>query len=322
MNTNVSDQFETYFRNLNYSREPQTLYAPVEYTLSGGGKRLRPQLLILSYLLYKDNPQDVFAAAAGMEIFHNFTLLHDDVMDKAQMRRSRPTVHVKWNDNTAILSGDAMLVLAYRYLAQVPDFCHGQVQELINETFMEVMEGQQYDMDFETMSVVSVEQYMEMIRLKTSVLLAACMKLGAILAGAPQKDCEILYNIGINAGLAFQLQDDLLDVYGDPLTFGKNVGGDISCNKKTFMYINARLNASSQMLAELDRWEKYSGNDMKCKIDAVTDIYNKLGIKDICTRKIDNLFQTAIDLFSDLSVTSDRCKVLRGLIESMINRNR
>ena len=322
MNTNVSEQFETYFKNLNYSREPQTLYAPIGYTLSGGGKRLRPQLLILSYLLYKNNPQDVFAAAAGMEIFHNFTLLHDDVMDKAQMRRSRPTVHVKWNDNTAILSGDAMLVLAYRYLAQVPDFCHEQVQNLINETFIEVMEGQQYDMDFETMPTVSVGQYMEMIRLKTSVLLAACMKLGAILAGAPKEDCEILYNIGINAGLAFQLQDDLLDVYGNPETFGKNVGGDICCNKKTFMYINARLKASSQILAELDRWEKYNGNDMSCKIEAVTGIYNTLGIRDICIGKIDSLFQAAIDLFSTLSVTSDRCSELRGLIESMINRNR
>lgn len=321
MSSDISTGFQDFFRSLDYKREPLALYLPVEYTLDGGGKRLRPQLLVLSYLLFKDNPEDVFNVAAGMEIFHNFTLLHDDVMDNADVRRSKPTVHKKWNSNVAILSGDAMQILAYRYLSSAPAQYCKQIIDIANETFLQIIEGQQYDMDFESRSDVTPEEYMEMIRLKTSVLLAACMKMGGLLGGASAEDCDILYNIGINAGLAFQLQDDLLDVYGNPDTFGKQIGGDICCNKKTYMYINARRKATPQILAELDKWELWNG-DRNTKIQAVTEIYNKLGIKEICKQKADALFDCALSLFDELSVSSERKSALKQFVESMINREK
>lgn len=321
MNSDVSTSFQNFFLSLDYKRNPLALYLPIEYTLEGGGKRLRPQLLILSYLLFKDNPSDVFNVAAGMEIFHNFTLLHDDVMDNADMRRSKPTVHKRWNSNVAILSGDAMQILAYRYLSMAPAQYSKEIIELATETFLQIIEGQQYDMDFESRGDVTPEEYMEMIKLKTSVLLAACMKMGGVLGGASAEECDILYNIGINVGLAFQLQDDMLDVYGDPVTFGKQIGGDICCNKKTYMYINARKMASPQILADLDKWELWSGN-RNAKIQAVTEIYNKLGIKEICKQKSDSLFKCALSLFDKLNVPSERKCVLKQFVESMINREK
>lgn len=321
MNSDISTRFQDFFRSLDYKRTPLPLYLPVEYTLDGGGKRLRPQLLILSYLLYKDKPEDVFNVAAGMEIFHNFTLLHDDVMDNADVRRSKPTVHKKWNNNVAILSGDAMQILAYRYIALAPSEFSKEILDIASETFLQIIEGQQYDMDFESRNDVSPEEYMEMIRLKTSVLLAACMKMGGLMGGASRKDCDILYNIGINAGLAFQLQDDLLDVYGNPDTFGKQIGGDICCNKKTYMYINARRKATPQMLAQLDGWEEWKG-DKKLKIQAVTEIYDSLGIKEICKQKSDALFTRALSLFDELDVPSDRKDPLKQFVVSMINREK
>ena len=237
----IQECFESYLQSLDYSRKPDNLYAPVRYVLSLGGKRIRPTLLIMAYNMYADDIENVFSTAAGMEIFHNFTLLHDDLMDRADMRRGKPTVHKKWNDNTAVLSGDGMLVLAYRYLSLRPASDIKKVLDIANETFTGIMEGQQYDMEFETRDDVTEAEYLEMIRLKTSVLLAACVQMGAVIGGATDEDARRLYDFGEKIGLAFQLQDDLLDVYGDPLVFGKKIGGDILCNKKTYLYINKTL---------------------------------------------------------------------------------
>lgn len=215
-----------------YMRDPKGLYAPIEYVLSLGGKRIRPVLMLLSYQLYKENVDDILSQAAGIETYHNYTLLHDDLMDRADMRRNKPTVHKVWDENTAILSGDAMLVLAYRLMNNCPDSYLKQVMDIFSQTALEICEGQQWDMEFETRSDVTVSEYIEMIRLKTSVLLSAALKIGAVLGDASEEDAQKLYDFGIKMGLAFQLQDDFLDVYGNPKVFGKNIGGDILCNKK------------------------------------------------------------------------------------------
>ena len=248
----IQECFESYLQGLDYSRQPDELYAPIRYVLSLGGKRIRPTFLVMAYNMYAGDIERVFSTAAGMEIFHNFTLLHDDLMDRADMRRGKPTVHKKWNDNTAILSGDGMLVLAYRYLAMTDSDNLHKVLDLANETFTGIMEGQQYDMEFETRDDVTEDEYIEMIRLKTSVLLAACVRMGAMLGGAQEPDAKLLYEFGEKIGLAFQLQDDLLDVYGDPAVFGKKIGGDILCNKKTYLYINAYRLADAEQRKELD----------------------------------------------------------------------
>ena len=311
--------FESYLQSLDYSHEPDNLYAPVRYVLSLGGKRIRPVLLMMAYNMYGDDLTKALPAAAGIEIFHNFTLLHDDVMDRAEMRRGNPTVHVKWNENVAILSGDAMTFVAYQYLARVAPECLKAVLDVANETFLGVTDGQQYDMDFETRNDVTVPEYMEMIRLKTSVLLAAALEIGAILGGASEEDSHLLYDFGEKTGLAFQLQDDMLDVYGDPKVFGKNIGGDIMCNKKTFMYINARLLADADTNRELDMWEVYDG-PAENKIKGVTSIYDRLGVKEICQKEIDSLFEQALAALDRVSVPEERKMPLRSVAYSLMNR--
>ena len=224
---------------LPYDRCPSSLYEPIRYVLSLGGKRIRPVLMLLGYQLFHDQPEQIMMQALGLETYHNYTLLHDDLMDNASLRRGHATVHCKWNANTAVLSGDSMLVLAYQRMAQCDSRHLPAIMELFTETALEIGEGQQYDMDFETRNDVTEEEYIEMIRLKTSVLLACALKMGAILADASQEDANLLYQFGEKVGLAFQLQDDLLDVYGDEKVFGKAIGGDITSNKKTYMLINA-----------------------------------------------------------------------------------
>ena len=223
-----------YLDNLPYDRKPSSLYDPIRYVLSLGGKRIRPVLMLLSYNLFKDNPESILMPACALETYHNYTLLHDDLMDNAKLRRGHQTVHCKWDANTAILSGDSMLVLAYQRMAQCDTEKMPEVLQLFTETALEIGEGQQYDMDFEHRNDVREDEYIEMIRLKTSVLLACATKIGAILAGASTKDADLLYKFGERMGLAFQLQDDFLDVYGDTSVFGKAIGGDIVSNKKTF----------------------------------------------------------------------------------------
>lgn len=316
----IQESFEEYLQGLDYSRQPLQLYAPISYVLSLGGKRIRPTFLIMAYNMYADDIQSVFSTAAGMEIFHNFTLLHDDLMDRADMRRGKPTVHKKWNENTAILSGDGMLVLAYRYLVQTSKPKLDQVLDLANTTFTEIMEGQQYDMEFETRNDVTEQEYIEMIRLKTSVLLAACARMGAVLGGATPDDAKLLYEFGEKIGLAFQLQDDLLDVYGDPAVFGKKIGGDILCNKKTYLYINTYRLADSRQRDELDRWAAYDGDDPESKISAVRAIYDAVGVKQLSERLIAGLFDEAMLKLDAVNIPSDKKQMLREYAGSLLNR--
>ena len=316
----IQECFEGYLQGLDYSRRPDELYAPIRYVLSLGGKRIRPTFLIMAYNMYADDIERVFSTAAGMEIFHNFTLLHDDLMDRADMRRGKATVHKKWNDNTAILSGDGMLVLAYRYLAESSAPELKKVLDLANETFTGIMEGQQYDMEFETRDDVCEDEYIEMIRLKTSVLLAACVQMGAMLGGATASDQELLYEFGEKIGLAFQLQDDLLDVYGDPAVFGKKIGGDILCNKKTYLYINAYRLADGGQKSEMDRWAVYDGNDPDSKIAGVRAIYDAVGVKALSEKLINSYFDEAMNKLDQVNLPADRKSLLREYAGSLLNR--
>lgn len=316
----IQQTFEEYLQNLDYSHNPDNLYAPIRYVLSLGGKRIRPTLLVLAYNMYAEDVKSVYDVAVGMEVFHNFTLLHDDVMDNAEMRRGSLTVHKKWNENTAILSGDGMFVLAYQYLAKCNPIYLKQVLDLANDTFIGITDGQQFDMDFETRSDVSESEYIEMIRLKTSILLAACLKMGALLGGASEQDASLLYSFGEKLGLAFQLQDDLLDVYGDAKVFGKRIGGDIVCNKKTYMYINTCLLASEEEKGVLAKWAQYEGDDVDAKIEAVKGVYDSVGIKGKAEAKIEELFNEAMSLLNKVSVSEDRKNVLREYALSLMNR--
>ena len=316
----IQECFESYLQSLDYSRKPDNLYAPVRYVLSLGGKRIRPTLLIMAYNMYADDIENVFSTAAGMEIFHNFTLLHDDLMDRADMRRGKPTVHKKWNDNTAVLSGDGMLVLAYRYLSLRPASDIKKVLDIANETFTGIMEGQQYDMEFETRDDVTEAEYLEMIRLKTSVLLAACVQMGAVIGGATDEDARRLYDFGEKIGLAFQLQDDLLDVYGDPLVFGKKIGGDILCNKKTYLYINAYLLANPAQREELDRWAAYDGDDPDAKIAAVRAVYDAVGVRRLSENLIRSLFEEGLGELDKVSLPESRKQLLKEYARSLMNR--
>ena len=252
--SDLLEKVNQFIAALPYDRKPETIYAPIKYVLSLGGKRIRPVLMLLAYNLFKDDPESILMPACALETYHNYTLLHDDLMDNADVRRGQPTVHRKWDANTAILSGDSMLVVAYQRIAQVEPSKLQPVLSLFTETALEIGEGQQYDMDFEQRNDVTEEEYIEMIRLKTSVLLACAVKIGAILGGASDEDAERLYKFGEQMGLAFQLQDDLLDVYGDPKVFGKAIGGDITSNKKTYMLINALQRADESQRAELEHW--------------------------------------------------------------------
>ncbi|MDE5677799.1 polyprenyl synthetase family protein [Phocaeicola sp.] len=314
------DKVNTYLADMNYVREPKGLYAPIKYVLSLGGKRIRPVLMLLSYQLYRDNVDAILSQAAGIEIYHNYTLLHDDLMDRADMRRNKPTVHKVWDDNTAILSGDAMLVLAYRLMGDCSAGCLKQVMDIFDQTALEICEGQQWDMEFEGRNDVTVSEYIEMIRLKTSVLLSAALKIGAVLGGAPEDDAQKLYDFGIRMGLAFQLQDDLLDVYGDSNVFGKNIGGDILCNKKTFMLINALALADKRQQNELTKWMACANFRPEEKIKAVTAIYNEIGIGEICEDKINAYYAEGLSLLESLNISSDKKEELKHFVCGLMNR--
>ena len=307
---------------LPYDRQPQSLYAPVKYVLSLGGKRIRPVLMMMVYNLYKDDPERILMPATGIETFHNFTLLHDDLMDNADVRRGFQTVHRKWDANTAILSGDAMLVLAYQRMQQCDERHFKAVLDLFTETTLEIDEGQQYDVEFETRNDVTEDEYIEMIRLKTSVLLACATKIGAILADASPRDQELLYKFGEQLGLAFQLQDDLLDVYGDPAVFGKAIGGDITSNKKTFMLINAVNRANAEQRAELTRWIDAKTFDRQEKVRAVTNIYDQIGIRQLCEEKINFYFDECRKYLAQVSVSEDRKQNLLAYTNELMNREK
>ena len=285
---------------LNWEREPKGLYAPIAYTMAAGGKRVRPQLVMIACGIFGGKEEEVAPAAMALEVFHNFTLLHDDVMDKAEVRRGRPTVHIQWNENTAILSGDQMMIEAYKLLSEVPAEKLPKVLRLFNKMATEICEGQQYDVDFESQEHVTIEEYLKMIRLKTSVLLATALQIGSYLAGANEVQQEALYQFGINVGLAFQIQDDILDVWGDPKTFGKAVGGDISCNKKTYVYLTAQKLADDELAEELHQWYGSVLDDNTEKIAAVKGIFEQLNVRAVCEAVVEDYTHKAIQILSSL----------------------
>lgn len=306
--------------SLPYERRPFALYEPIQYVLSLGGKRLRPVLMLMAYNMYKEDVEHILMPAIAIETYHNFTLLHDDLMDRADVRRGKPCVHKKWNDNAAILSGDNMLVLAFHRMIQCDEQYMPDVLRLFTETALEIDEGQQYDIDFEDRSDVTEEEYIEMIRLKTSVLLACALKIGAILGGATKQDAEALYEFGEKLGLAFQLQDDYLDVYGDFRTFGKQIGGDIMCNKKTYMLINAQLLANEDQARELDYWLNKENPKREEKVAAVTRLYNEIGVPQLVKDKINLYYQEASQALARISLSQDRTAILWDYAQSMLNR--
>lgn len=310
-----------FIAGLDIERRPEELYRPITYTLSQSGKRVRPVLFLMAYNLYKDNVEQVLYPAVAMETYHNYTLIHDDVMDRADIRRGKPTVAAKWGDNAAILSGDTMLVLAYEFMTQSPDDKLRPMLDLFTRTAKEIGEGQQFDMEFETRDNVAEEEYLEMIRLKTSVLMAACLRMGGILAGASESDLDNLYAYGETMGLAFQLQDDLLDVYGDAAVFGKKIGGDIVCNKKTFLLIKALELASPEQRAALEEWMQKDTFDKEEKIAAFTQIYNSIGVRTLCEERINELFAKCDAYIDAVSVSAGRKAELKKFVDSLLNRN-
>ena len=320
----ILEKVNHYIDHLPYNRKPESLYEPIRYVLSLGGKRIRPVLMLMSYNLFRDQPEDILAPACALETYHNYTLLHDDLMDNADLRRGHPTVHRRWDANTAILSGDSMLVLAYQRMAQCPPDKLPEVLALFTETALQIGEGQQYDMDFEQRTDVSEEEYIEMIRLKTSVLLACATKMGAILADASPEDAENLYKFGEQMGLAFQLQDDYLDVYGDPSVFGKAIGGDITSNKKTFMLINALNRANENQRQELLRWITPSASPLPTppqeKIEAVTNLYNIIGVDQLAQERIAYYFDRSRQYLDAVSVPSERKQQLLCYANELMHR--
>lgn len=314
------EKINSHIAELQLTRTPQGLYDPVVYVLSMGGKRIRPVLMLMAYNLYQEDVSCIYGPATGIEVYHNYTLLHDDLMDRADRRRGKETVHKVWNDNTAILSGDAMLVLAYQYMAQCPVEHLKEVIDLFSLTALEICEGQQLDMDFEHRKDVKEEEYLEMIRLKTSVLLAASLKIGALLGGASREDAERLYDFGVNMGVAFQLKDDLLDVYGDPAVFGKNIGGDILCNKKTYMLIKAFEHADGGQLDRLNTWVDADSFDPAEKIAAVTALYNEIGIKELCEKKMTEYCEQALESLAAVNVPDAKKVELKNLMTDLMYR--
>jgi geranylgeranyl diphosphate synthase type II len=304
--------------NLDWSKEPQGLYEPIAYTLASGGKRLRPTLAMTAAEIFGGKEEEVLPAALALEVFHNFTLLHDDVMDRALVRRGRETVHVKWNDNTAILSGDQMLIEAYKLLEGVPADKLAKVLCWFNEMATGICEGQQYDVDFEHASQVSLSDYLMMIEKKTAVLLANALRTGGYIAGADEAEQEALYEYGRHIGLAFQIQDDLLDVYGDPKTFGKAIGGDICCNKKTYLLLTALETAPAEDKAELLEWLLVSDRDQE-KIAAVTALYTRLGVREACEVEMEQHTAEAL-LQLDRLPQNKATDALRVLAEKLVTR--
>ena len=317
----LRDKVNLFIDNLEFERDPRELYAPIRYTLEQSGKRVRPVLFLMAYNLYKEKVENALYPAVAMETYHNYTLIHDDVMDRADIRRGKPTVCAKWGDIAAILSGDTMLVLAYEFLAHVPADKLPSMLSLFTETAKQIGDGQQYDIEFETRDNVAEEEYLEMIRLKTSVLLAASMKMGGILAGASDADLENLYEYGEKMGLAFQLQDDLLDVYADQSLFGKKIGGDICCNKKTFLLITAMNLASPEQLSKMKEWMAMSEFDADEKIAYFTSVYNELGVRDICEQRIQSLFAKCDEYIDRVSVPEEKKKYLKEFANSLLDRN-
>jgi geranylgeranyl diphosphate synthase, type II len=304
-----------------YGNEPIQLYEPIEYLMSLGGKRLRPLLTLMATSMFTDEWQKAVKPAIAVEVFHNFTLMHDDIMDKAPLRRGKPTVHAKWNENVAILSGDVMLVTAYDLMLHAPATQLPYILKRFNRTAAEVCEGQQYDMNFETCDAVSVDEYLNMIKLKTSVLLGFALELGGLIASANINVCEQLYAIGVNIGMGFQVKDDILDVYGDAQKFGKQVGGDIIANKKTLLLIEALHKATGTTLQQLQHWLLATNFDATEKVTAVTAIYDELGIRQQAEKIMNQYFEQAFILMEQLPIASHHKAILQDFAKQLIERD-
>lgn len=323
MNKAFLAALEEEISRLDIGQNPNELYDPIHYLLSLGGKRIRPVLCLLTYSLFKSDWEKQVPAALSVEIFHNFTLMHDDIMDKAPLRRGKQTVHEKWNDNIAILSGDVMLVNAYQYLNKVKGLSLEAFQHLLgrlSRIAAEVCEGQQFDMNFESRDDVAVEEYIEMIRLKTSVLIGFSMEMGGLLASAPAEVSDSLYRIGETIGLGFQLKDDLLDVYGDPEKFGKQPGGDILANKKTYLLIKAFEKATGATLASLEKWVAATEYDASEKVQAVTAIYDSLGLKAETEAVIASYFDAAFMEIQSLAISEEQKSALVKFMSGLVDR--
>jgi geranylgeranyl diphosphate synthase type II len=306
----------------NLVSEPVELYEPVEYALSTGGKRIRPVLLLMAANLFSEEIQPAMMPALGIEIFHNFTLLHDDIMDQASMRRNQPTVYKKWNTNTAILSGDAMFIKAYEYMLYYQGGNLREVLDVFNQTALKVCEGQQYDMNFETLDEVSEQEYLKMIGLKTAALIAGSLQIGGLVGESGRRNAEHLYDFGWNLGVAFQLQDDYLDSFGDPEVFGKNIGGDILADKKTFLLIKALENADSKQKMKLSRLVGNRDMEPQEKIRSVKEIYRDIGVGDLTHIKAEQYYQTALDAMKNINKTDQEKSALIGLAERMMRREK
>ena len=317
-------QFQEYLDRVNqaiaaipYPPVPSQLYEPISYHMALGGKRIRPILTLMACDAMGGDLNEAIDAAIGLEMFHNFTLLHDDVMDNADVRRGKPTVHRRWNDNTAILSGDTMLTIATQYIASTFNW---QVMDLFNKTAIDIYEGQQWDMDFEQRNDVSVEEYINMIRLKTSVLLGCALKAGVLIADDDEQEADLLYQAGVNMGLAFQLRDDVLDVWGDPKTFGKETGGDIMQNKKTFLLINAMQLAQGDDADELRHWLNDPFATRDDKVAGVTALYERLGVRNLAEQAISHYNNLAVDAFSQSGMSNDDKQTFIALANRLAGR--
>lgn len=314
----IEDKLNSY----DFGEKPEKLYEPIRYVISLGGKRLRPVLCLMACHLFDDDYKKALNPALGVEVFHNFTLLHDDIMDNAPLRRGRQTVHEKWDDNTAILSGDVMLIKAYEFFINTQSDDMSKILKKFNRCAADVCEGQQYDMFFETVPTVTEAEYIEMIRLKTAVLLAFSLEVGAIIGGASETASNLLYEFGTNIGIGFQLKDDLLDVYADSGKFGKQVGGDIISNKKTYLLIKALELAEGAVLEELRKWGSKKEFHSAEKINAVKTIYNDLHIKEICESKMNQYFEHAYSLFDAIEADEIRKQPLKQLTTKLIDREK
>lgn len=320
--TSLLEKLQTEFDRHSYGDAPVELYEPITYIMSLGGKRFRPLLTLLAASIFDTAIEKAMKPAMAVEVFHNFTLMHDDIMDRAPLRRGMPTVHEKWNANTAILSGDVMLIRAYDLLLDVPKDKLRSVLMRFNQTAAEVCEGQQLDMNFETRWDVTEEEYIGMIRLKTSVLLGFALELGGMIAGADEETTQLLYSAGENMGIGFQLKDDLLDVYGDPAKFGKQVGGDIIANKKTFLLIEALSKAEGSLKTGLNHWISLDTFDNAEKVTAVTGIYDALDIRAFTEHKINEYFSRGIASLQQLRTDSVQKEVLLQFVEQLVAREK
>ena len=307
-------------KELNFPEYPAQLYEPLTYILSLGGKRMRPALLLMACDLFGGDVDAAIKPALAIEVFHNFTLMHDDIMDNAPLRRGHTTVHERWNKNAAILSGDVMLVEGYKLMMQVEDRLLRPILDIFNTTAVGVCEGQQLDMEFEELNHVNIDEYLNMIRLKTAVVLGGALKIGALIGGAEAKDAELLSHFGENVGLAFQLQDDILDVYGDPEKFGKQVGGDIISNKKTYLQIKALELANTAQVAQLDRWTALKKFDAAEKVEAVTAIYNALNIRQYAEDVMQKYADKAFDSLDAINLPEEHKQYLRNFADGLLVR--